>query len=319
MLLEILNLIGVIACAVTGALAAGRVKMDWFGVLIISNVTALGGGSIRDILLNNYPLPWVQESYLLIVVAVCSFVTIMLANFMYYLKTIFLVLDAIGLVAFTLLGAQAALSLGHGVLLACVAGVCTGSFGGVLRDLLCNRIPLAFKAELYASIAFVTTLFYYLMLKMGIATNFAVVTATIFGISFRLLAIKFNWSLPVFDYDDARFKHISWIDKSLSKLRRHRRYHQAFTQAQVEDMASAVSDAINEARQQNEEANVVAIEVKVNNETIVNISETAEGTTESTAESVSEEATNIASKENSEVNSAKQANSDNQDKADTAK
>ncbi|RIY37463.1 hypothetical protein CKF59_01720 [Psittacicella gerlachiana] len=278
MLLEILNLIGVIACAVTGALAAGRVKMDWFGVLIISNVTALGGGSVRDILLNNYPLPWVQEPYLLIVVAVCSFLTILIAQFMYYLKTIFLVLDAIGLVAFTLLGAQAALQLGYGVVLACVAGVCTGSFGGVIRDLLCNRIPLAFKAELYASIAFVTTIFYWLMLQAGIGTNLAVIIAVVFGISFRLLAIKFNLSLPVFDYDDARFKHITWLDRGLRKLRRRRRskrkidysdpnqvtFHQDTSVAeQAEEVASAVSEAIQQVAQQVEDGNVT-IEVKIN-------------------------------------------------------
>lgn len=219
MLLEILNLIGVIACAVTGALAAGRVKMDWFGVIMISMVTALGGGSVRDVLLMNYPLPWVKDSYLLFVVAGCSFVTIWAARYMYYLKTIFLVLDAIGMVAFTLLGAQAALSLGHGLTIACVAGVCTGSFGGVIRDILCNRIPLAFKAELYASIAFLTSVVYWLLLKVGVGVNTAVICCLVFGISFRLLAIRFNLSLPVFDYDEERYQHVNWLDRSLEKLR----------------------------------------------------------------------------------------------------
>lgn len=267
MLLDILNLIGVIACAVTGALAAGRVKMDWFGVLIISNVTALGGGSVRDILLNNYPLPWVQDPYLLIVTAVCSFLTILIAQFMFYLKTIFLVLDAIGLVAFTLLGAQAALQMGYGIILACVAGVCTGSFGGVLRDLLCNRIPLAFKAELYASIAFLTTIFYWFMLQVGVATNLAVIIAVVFGIGFRLLAIRFNLSLPVFDYDDARFKHITWLERGLRKFSRKARIayneQENFKEHPSNQVATAVSEAIQTAVEDKED---ITIAVTVSNE-----------------------------------------------------
>ncbi|RIY34388.1 hypothetical protein CKF58_08220 [Psittacicella hinzii] len=220
MLLEILNLIGVIACAVTGALAAGRVKMDYFGVIMISMVTALGGGTVRNVVLNIYPLPWVAEPYLLFVVTACSFVTILLARYMYYLKTIFLILDAIGLVAFTLLGAQAALEAGYNLILACVAGVCTGSFGGVIRDLLCNRIPLAFKAELYASIAFITTLLYGGLLELGLSINIAVIVAVIFGISTRLFAIKFNLSLPVFDYEEERYSQVGGLEKSLEKLTR---------------------------------------------------------------------------------------------------
>lgn len=146
-MLLMLYLIAITAEAMTGALSAGRRGMDWFGVVLIACVTALGGGSVRDVLIGHYPLTWVKHPEYLILTSVAALVTIFIAPLMRHLRSLFLVLDALGLVAFTLIGCMTALEAGHGLVIASVCGVITGVFGGILRDIFCNDIPLIFLAN----------------------------------------------------------------------------------------------------------------------------------------------------------------------------
>jgi uncharacterized membrane protein YeiH len=202
--LHVLLLVAVTAQAMTAALVAGRRSMDWFGVGMLGSVTALGGGSLRDMLLGHYPLLWVENPSYLLLTAGAALVTIMFARVVHRLHLAFLVLDAIGLVVFTIAGCNVALQMHQPLMIVIVAGMITGCAGGVLRDILCNDVPLLFRSELYASVSVVTGVIYVAPLGMGLNHEIATALAFAVGLSFRLLAIRFKWEMPKFVFTDER-------------------------------------------------------------------------------------------------------------------
>lgn len=196
-----LYLIGITAEAMTGALAAGRLKMDLFGVVMIASVTAFGGGSVRDILLGHYPLTWIAHPEYLLLTTLAALVATWIAPYMSRLRNLFLALDALGLMAFTVIGAQVALGMELGAPVAALAGLITGMFGGVIRDLLCNRVPLVFQKELYAVVSLGAAVLYLTLLHWLVPEWLAVLVTVVSGFSVRLLAIRFGWHLPRFEYN----------------------------------------------------------------------------------------------------------------------
>ncbi|HFF9579262.1 TPA: trimeric intracellular cation channel family protein [Campylobacter coli] len=203
--ITILYIIGISAEGMTGALAAGRHKMDLFGVIFIALVTAIGGGSIRDVLLGHYPLTWVKHPEYIVLICLCALVATKIPRIVSRLESLFLTLDAIGLVVFSILGAQIAIEQNHGFIIAISAAVITGVFGGILRDILCMRIPLVFQKEIYAGIAIIAGAIYYtLMVYLQLHALICTLVTLFVGVAARLLAIKYQWSLPIFSYNEEK-------------------------------------------------------------------------------------------------------------------
>jgi uncharacterized membrane protein YeiH len=200
-MLHVIFVVAIAAEAMTAALAAGRRRMDWFGVCVLAVVTALGGGTMRDTLLGHYPLSWVADPYLLLIACGAALVTIALARFMETLRWPFLILDALGLVVFTIIGCNIAIEMGQHPIIVIVAGMITGIAGGIIRDVLCNDVPLVFSGELYATVSIVTGALYYVGIIAKLPLEAVTVLAIVIGFTLRVLAIVFNWSMPKFIYD----------------------------------------------------------------------------------------------------------------------
>jgi len=201
MLLQIIFYVAITAEAMTAALAAGRRSMDWFGVCVLACVTALGGGTARDLVLGHYPLIWVENPYLLVLCCVAAFITIAFARYMAALRWPFLLLDAIGLVTFTIIGCNVALEMGQQPIMVVVAGLLTGIVGGILRDVLCNDVPLVFSSELYATVAIISGVLYYFGHVSNLNHDMVIIGVIVVGFTLRVLAIVFKLQMPKFIYD----------------------------------------------------------------------------------------------------------------------
>ena len=193
-------LVAITAEAMSGALAAGRRNMDAFGVAVIAFVTALGGGTIRDVVLGNYPLGWTQHPAYVYLVLGSGLLTMLIAPYMHHMKRIFLMLDALGLIAFSLIGSSIALQLNYPVVVVIMAGMLTGISGGVLRDVLCIKVPIVFRRELYASVSLAVCALYLILRELGVDAGLNTAICFVGGFVFRMLAIRFGWKLPTFSY-----------------------------------------------------------------------------------------------------------------------
>ena len=200
MTLHIAYLVAIMAEAMTAALVAGRREMDWFGVCVIACVTALGGGTVRDVLLGNHPLSWIQHPEYLAYTLLAAISMGLLASAVVRLRRLFLLLDALGLVVFTVIGCNVADSLSLPFAIIIVSGMITGTCGGVLRDLLCGQTPLLFRKELYASVSLLTGLLYMGGQRAGLNHDLAMLAAMAAGFILRVLAIRYDWNMPRFVY-----------------------------------------------------------------------------------------------------------------------
>ena len=205
-MLTYIYIIAITAEAMSGALAAGRRNMDMFGVALIAFITALGGGPVRDLLLGNFPVGWTQHPPYIYLTIGAGLFTMLVARFMHHLHKVFLVLDAMGLIAFTVIGCNVALQLEYSTPVVIMAGMITGIFGGILRDILCQRVPVVLRHELYASVSMLVAMLYLLMEKLGINHDINLLAAFSFGLALRLAAIRWSWSLPVFSYQPGRWE-----------------------------------------------------------------------------------------------------------------
>jgi len=198
--LFVIYLVAIAAEAMSGALAAGRRKMDFFGVAVIAFVTALGGGTIRDLILGRFPIGWTQHPEYVYLVISAGLLTTVMASFMDNLKRLFLVLDSMGLVAFSLIGCSVALKMDYPTVVVIMSGMITGICGGILRDVLCNQVPMVFRRELYASVSLAVCALFLSLRAAGVETGLNTAISFAAGLTLRLLAIWGRWRLPIFSY-----------------------------------------------------------------------------------------------------------------------
>lgn len=200
-LLTVLFITGLVVEAMTGAITAGEKRMDLFGVLVIASVTAFGGGVIRDLLLGRSPMLIISQPELLVLTSIAALIMVMIARYFKKLHWLFLSLDALGMITFTIVGAMRAMEMGYGMGVASLAGITTGVFGGILRDVLCNRIPLAFQKELYASVSISSIWLYLILHHFGIPDSVSVPTTLTLGFCLRMMALRYDWNIPSFIYE----------------------------------------------------------------------------------------------------------------------
>lgn len=197
-MLAFLDFFGIAVFAITGALVAGKKRFDVFGVLVVALITSLGGGTLRDVILDAHPMVWIQNTTYLGVAILAALSTFFWVRIRHIPLRMLEVSDAIGLAFFTIAGAQKAAALGHAPEICLLMGLMTGVAGGVLRDIACNEIPLIFHKEIYATAAISGGAAYLLALQLGIGMSLAMMLGMGITLSLRLAGIYRGWSLPAF-------------------------------------------------------------------------------------------------------------------------
>ena len=194
-----LELLGTAAFAVSGALAASRKRMDIFGFCVLALMPAVGGGTIRDIIIDRVPVFWVSDNRYVAVALIAALIVFFAPHRRAGSRRQVLVwADALGLSLFAALGTEICLQHNTGPLVAVMLGVTTAVTGGMIRDVICNEIPLILSREVYATAAFAASLAYVLADKLALGNNLALTFGVVTGFVIRGLAIVYNWSLPSF-------------------------------------------------------------------------------------------------------------------------
>ncbi len=195
-LMYFLDLTGTVAFAISGAIAGVRKDSDIYGVIVLGCVTAVGGGTLRDVLVGRIP-PFIFHDYNYLILSILASITVFFFhNFFEQRYDILLIMDALGLGVFTIIGLSIGLDYKIGYLGAIMMGVMTGTAGGMIRDVLLGEIPLVLQKTVYASACLAGGILFIILFKIGLNknVNLFISATTVFVI--RMLAIKLNWNLP---------------------------------------------------------------------------------------------------------------------------
>jgi uncharacterized membrane protein YeiH len=203
-MMYILDLVGTAIFAITGALAAGRKRMDIFGVLVLGYVTALGGGTLRDVILGNHPVFWISDTGYLAVVAIAAIGTFVFVRRWRLPMIVLMYADATGLAVFTVIGFQKGFHTTGVYSIAIVMGVTMGVVGGIIRDVLSGEIPLIFRREIYASASLCGAALLALLSFFQLPSHFTVSAAVLTILVIRLAALHWNLALPLFRFEEDR-------------------------------------------------------------------------------------------------------------------
>lgn len=193
---RLIDILGTIAFAVSGVYAAMDKKLDIFGVIIIAFVTAIGGGTIRDLMIGDLPVSWIRNiNYTVIILATTAIVIAFRSYIKNFEKTL-LVFDSIGLGMFTIFGIQKGLAFNLHPFICVALGTVTGCFGGVVRDMLLNNIPIIFRKEIYASACIAGGTVFFVLRLLGVNDDLNEALSIVTTFLIRMLAIRYDWRLP---------------------------------------------------------------------------------------------------------------------------
>lgn len=194
-----LDLIGTMAFAISGALTGYRKKLDPFGLFIIAFVTAAGGGTLRDMLIGRTPVGWMRDLNYIYMITAGFAIALIFRKKLDRLRTSLFLFDTIGLGVFTLIGLEKGIEINLHPVLCILLGTMTACFGGVVRDTLCNEIPVVFRKEIYATICILGGLVFFALRYYKLPDDVVYVATSAVIIAVRLVAVKFKWSLPALD------------------------------------------------------------------------------------------------------------------------
>ena len=192
-----LDLLGTAAFAISGTLIAINKRLDPFGVFIIAFVTAVGGGTLRDVLIGRTPVGWMQDLNYVYVIMGATIFAIIVRKYIDYLRSSLFLFDTIGLGIFTIIGTEIGIQNELHPLISIALGTMTATFGGVIRDILCNEIPIIFRKEIYASACIFGALAFLGLNQLNIPTNLHYSITVIIIILIRIVAIKKQLALPI--------------------------------------------------------------------------------------------------------------------------
>ena len=197
---HLLDIIGTMAFAMSGALTAMNKKMDPFGVFIIAFVTAVGGGTLRDIMIGRTPVGWMLDLKYVYVIIIGFILAIIFRKKFDRLRTSLFLFDTIGLGVFTLIGLEKGINIGLHPVICIALGTMTACFGGVIRDILCTEIPVIFRREIYATICILGGIVFFILREFNLENDVLYLTTSLVIISVRLMAVKFKWYLPTLEH-----------------------------------------------------------------------------------------------------------------------
>ncbi|MBE1159752.1 trimeric intracellular cation channel family protein [Dyella acidiphila] len=196
MILYLMDLIGVAVFAISGVLVAAHVHMDLLGGFALAALTAIGGGTLRDVLLNRHPIFWIRDARYLWVILAAAALTMVYIAFLPPPGNSLVVADALGLALFAISGAQIAEASGHSFLIVVLMGAMTGTAGGMLRDVMSARVPMIFQQDLYATAAIAGIVAYVILQKLGLPRTVAVSVGVLVILGVRVLAVVWGLHLP---------------------------------------------------------------------------------------------------------------------------
>lgn len=193
-----LDVLGTIAFAVSGALVAINKKMDPFGVFIIAFVTAVGGGTLRDVLIGRQPVIWMNDITYIFLIGLSVIIAILFRKKLKYLHKSLFLFDTIGLGIFTITGTEIGINAHFHPVISIALGTMTACFGGVIRDILCNEVPILFRKEIYATACILGSIAFIVLSHFNVDQTIIYVSTSLIVIAIRLVAVKYHLSLPTF-------------------------------------------------------------------------------------------------------------------------